>query len=77
MSTLNPDLEVMVTPLDPAKDLLNGTYPALVFDDFRLLLSRADLAKLQALVGTDLSGRRIMLAQADDGVRIRIRLVPS
>jgi len=79
MSKLHTDLEVLVTPLDPAKDRLDGSYPTIHFIEQipKLLVSQADYDRVQALLGTDPSGRRITMSPAEDGVRIRIRLVSS
>lgn len=79
MNELHPDREVLVTPLDPRKDDLAGTYPMINFPGVgRLLMSPEDFAKLQLLLGSaDLIGRTVELSPAEDGVRICVRMVAS
>jgi hypothetical protein len=75
---LHPELEVLVTPLEAKDKLLGPTVTIHLQGCPRLLVSEEDFAKVQALLGSDMSGRQVMLAPAeDDDVRISIRLVPS
>jgi hypothetical protein len=66
---------VLVTPLQPPFD---GEMVFFTLAEGReLAVSRTDGAKIKRLLGINLIDRHITLSAHDDGVRIRVSVVPS